>query len=468
MTHSSPSEQLHSILTPTDHLTISEHGNLLIEDCDATDLLRTFGSPLFVISEMTVRQNYRRIHSAFSERWPAPVNVMYAIKANNNPAIRAILCQEGAGGDCFGLGELHATFLGGADPRTIAMNGNYKSRVELLEAVRLGVLINIDSEEELDDLKEIAAVLSSTVKVALRLKVVPASFNTLGSDYFGIPAKLGDFIKSEKWGFSLSRAQDLTQQILNTPGLQFLGYTTHVGRFTRSSAHFAEYMAEFCRMIIQLVRETGARLQMINLGGGWPRQRDPESRSLTLNDSEVEQFADAAVNKLLDLLSEARLAVPELWLEPGRFIVGNSGVLLGTVGAIKRDLGMTWVTADFSTNNIMRIDTSGSAHHVLACNGMYRKSTEIVDIVGPTCTWSTITANRLMPQLNRGDPIAVLDVGMYAETASTQFNGVPRPATVLVCGKNAEIIKARETVDDVFSKCRIPDRLKPGVVGPHV
>jgi diaminopimelate decarboxylase len=130
------------------------------------------------------------------------------------------------------------------------------------------------------------------------------------------------------------------------------------------------------------------------------------------------------------------------------------------VGRIKQDLGHVWVNADFSTNNVMRVDTSGSAYHILAASGMHRPFSGTGRVVGPTCAESLLAEDRSMPEnLRSGEPIVLLDAGMYSETTSTQLNGIPRPATVLVGGGSAEIIKERETVDDVFAKCRVPVRL---------
>ena len=458
--HNTSAEYLYSILTPSDQLSVSSDGKLKIEDCPASDLIENYGSPLYVVSENTLRLNYHNILDAVSSLWPAPVNIMYAIKANNTPAIRAIFNQLGAGGDCFGLGELHATFAGGAHPDKIAMNGNYKSYDELIEGVKRGIVINIDSTEEIEDLKHISIILDKVVKVNLRLKVVSSALNSIGSDYFGISSGLGDFIAKEKWGFSYDMARELTREIQNFDGFEFLGYTTHLGRFTRSPQEFSEYMKDFVKMAIQLASDTGVKIKLLDLGGGWPRQRDPESRLFSINRHTIHDYVAAVIHQILPLIQEAGLEVPELWLEPGRYLVGNAVTLLGRVGAIKRDTELTWITVDFSTNNIMRIDTSGSAYHVVACEDMHKSFTEEAEIVGPTCTWSIIASDWNIPDLKRGSPLAVLDVGMYAETASTQFNGVPRPATVLVDGGTVEIIKERETVNDVFRKCRMPERLK--------
>src|SRR4029077_14218826 len=128
---------------------------------------------LQVAVERTIRANYRNIKRAFEARWPAPVNVMYSIKCNNSLAIRAILSSEGAGGDCFGLGELYATLTGGADPRLIVMNGSNKSFDEVAAAVALGITINVDSEDEIAFLREAAGRIGKRAQVNLRLKVLP-------------------------------------------------------------------------------------------------------------------------------------------------------------------------------------------------------------------------------------------------------------------------------------------------------
>ena len=130
------------------------------------------------------------------------------------------------------------------------------------------------------------------------------------------------------------------------------------------------------------------------------------------------------------------------------------------MGTIKHDTGLTWVNIDAGTNELPRIDTSGSAYHVLAASGMHRPANHTVDVVGPICIDSVMGRDINMPDMQPGEPIVILDAGMYSESASTQFNSIPRPATVLVSGSSADIIKAREQVTDVFRHHRIPQRLQ--------
>jgi diaminopimelate decarboxylase len=454
-----PAGTLARILTRTDRLSIDGEGRLRIEGCPADALLQKYGSPLYVISEATLRANVRRVTAAFSALWPEEVTILYAIKANNNLAVRAIMNQEGAGGDCFGEGEFHATFAGGADPAKVVLNGSNKNPELILKAVGKGVTINIDAEDELAVIEEAAAGSGKTARVKLRLKVVSAAYNEIVTDYFG-GDRLADYVRRAKWGFSIEAAGPLVARILSSPRLNLLGYHFHIGRTSASTRFFRLWADALCQSVIELHRQTGYSPKVLNVGGGWPRERDPESRSLEINKTTLEEYAAVVCSSLRRGLATAGLPTPQLWLEPGRFIVGNAAVLLVRVGAVKRDFGFTWINLDASTNNLMRIDTSRSAHHVFPAAGMTRAAVEHAIVVGETCIDSVFSPDCLLPPLERGEPMAILDAGMYAETASTQLNGIPRPATVLVNGSSSDLIKERETVADVFAKHRIPDRLR--------
>ena len=453
-------EYISNVLTNTDPFSVTDSGNFCVEGYDALELLETHGSPLFVVSEKTIRANYRRILEAFTSRWPRHVVVMYAIKANNNPAIRAIIHQEGGGSDCFGLGELHATFEGGADPALVALNGSNKGYDDLCAAVRHGIMVNIDSLDEIEMLSEICARSSTVARVAIRLKSAPRSLSESRSDYLGVESQVQLFLLREKWGFSEDAAVEIIEIIQNKSTMQLCGFHLHTPRFTQNPNLFAECTREFAEIISNIYKKTGFAPQIIDIGGGWPRKRDPESRKHAMNPYTIDDFAEAVVHSILGVFGDQRIPLPELRLEPGRYIVGNAVTLLGRVGAIKRDFGMTWVNADFSTNNLVRVDTSGSAYHVVVASGMDRSYVEKVQIVGPTCIDSRIADDWPVPDLHRGEPIAVLDAGMYAESTATQFNSVPRPATVLVGERTVDVIRQRETVEDVFAKTSVPDRLR--------
>jgi diaminopimelate decarboxylase len=451
-------DALASVLTTTDSLTSDDDGLLHIEGSDVRSLVERFGSPLYVVSERTFRLNVRRLRRELAARWPQPTRVLYAIKANNNLALRAIANEEGAGGDCFGLGELHATFAGGADPEMIVLNGSSKSDAELKRAVELGLTVNVDAEDELERLDVLASAAGRRIRINLRLKVAPPALDALAPADGGM--SVTEEVLSAQWGLSIPLAACLVPIALSSPGLDLRGYHIHIGRVTNDPRFYRVWAEGAADAVAELHKHTGFAPSLLDMGGGYARERDPESRTLDLNPHPVEEYLDAVTGGLQEGLTRAGIALPELWIEPGRYIAGNSAVLLGTVGSVKQDLERTWVHVDCSVNNLLRIDLMGVKHHVLAAEHLRVEPTIRADIVGPLCAGSPIAAGRQFPFLRRGDIVAVLDAGMYAEIFTARYNGVPLPATVLVNGNEAEVIKEREAVDDVFARHRVPERLR--------
>lgn len=453
--------QLNEWMTPQDLLSVSSVGTLTIDGASARDLVNRFGSPLFVMSEQTLRANFRRIKSAFETCWPAPVNVMYAIKANPNHAVRAVLHSEGAGGDCFSMGEIHATFAGGADPRKIVVNGSLKSDEIIERAIKLGLCINMDSEEEVDAVERVAARLGQRVRVAIRVKVLPEDyFRDFVSDCFKRPDFFGAMRRS-KWGETLPAAERMIERLKGHPHLEMFGYHTHVGRASKDPEMFAAIGGELARIIAELYRRTGFAPVMVDLGGGWARERDPEASGDLRNPNPIEDYARAVCSAMKEAFETGGMPLPELWLEPGRYIVGNAGVFLTTVGLIKtdEDLGLTWVNVDSSTNNLPQIDLFGYVYMAIAAEKMKEPAFVQADLVGNTCVPSVFRRDCRLPALKVGDLIAILDAGMYAEAKGHHFNSLPLPATVMVREGEAFMIRRRETVEDVFSTMVLPEHL---------
>ncbi len=454
--------QLDAVRVPSDHLSVDAHGNLLIEDVAARDLVERHGSPLFVLSDATLRANYRRIRAAFAAEWPRPVNVMYAIKCNPSFAVRAVLHQEGAGGDCFGTGELEATFAGGADPSRIALNGSNKSDALIARAVDLGVTINMDAEDEVDQIEAIAAAAGKRVRVMIRLKIVPPEYADYESDLVNFKGDFREELSRLKWGVTPEVAARMIARIACCPHLDFAGYHSHLGRLSQRVEHRAAYDGEIGRVAAELFRETGFAPRIIDVGGGWPRERDPESKSLTRNESLIEVYAKASCRALRTPLEAAGMALPDLWLEPGRYIAGNAGVLLTTVGVVKSDAGYTWLNVDASTNLMPLLGNGmeGTLNHVIAASRMHEPLAVTADVVGPICIPSVMGAGCRLPSLGRGDLIAILDAGMYTESDAHNLNWMTKPATVMVRGREVGVVRVAETLDRMFGTQRLPDWLR--------
>ena len=460
MDFETPEALLNNWLTPQDNLGVSADGTLTIEGVSARELVQKYGSPLYVVSEQSLRANFRRIRNAFEAEWPEPVNVMYAIKANPNIAVRAVLHEEGAGGDCFSLGELHATFTGGADPEKIVVNGSWKCDEILERAIELGVTINMDSEEEIDAVARAADKLGRDARVAIRVKVLPVDyFRDFQSDCFKRPDFFGAMRRS-KWGETLPAARRMIERVQRMTRLRLVGYHTHIGRASRDPEMFAAIGGDLAETIATLHQETGFAPNMVDLGGGWARERDPEASGALRNPHPIEAYAKAVCGAMRAVFERRGTPFPQVWLEPGRYIVGNAGVFLTTVALVKSDdeLGFTWVNVDSSTNNLPQVDLFGYTYMVIAAEGMRRPAARRADVVGQTCVPSILMRDCPLPDVAPGELIAVLDAGMYAEAKGHQFNSLPRPATVLVNGRFSWLIRRRETVQDVFSTMVLPER----------
>jgi diaminopimelate decarboxylase len=451
-------ELLDRIRMASDRLTVDATGALVIDGIPAPVLAARFGTPLHVVVEAALRENYRRIRRAFASCWAAPVNVMYAIKCNNNLAIRAVMTSEGAGGDCFGLGELYATLAGGADPRLLVMNGSNKSFDEVAAAVALGVTINVDSTEEVAHLREAVRRTGKRATVNLRLKIMPDDLEANLLDAYRTPEGAAEGIRRTKWGFTTEAAAPLVAALRAIEGVTLEGYSAHVGHLSTRPAAFAAVCAGLGRATRILEQSTGFKPASLDIGGGWAQTREPSARAFMINDSSIEDYARAATDALKRELGRDG-DLPALSLEPGRYITSNAQLLLAGVGAIKRDAGLAWFHVDASTNDLPRIESGRHWYQILPASRMTAELTETVEIVGSTCFKSVLGAERRMPPLARGDLVAILDTGMYAEVFGNQFNGIPRPATVMVADGAAEVIKRRETIADVFGTHQVPARL---------
>lgn len=454
--------------TPTDRLSVDEDGHLLIEGSRAKDLLKAHGSPLFVLSEATLRANAVRVQAAFGERWPEAVNVMFAIKANNNLAVRRVMSDLGLGGDCFSEGEIYATLAGGADPARVAVNGSNKSSGALRRAIERGMVINLDSLEELDLVAEIVRATGQKARTTVRLRLSGADYDRARGADPELP-DIRHFIDTEQVGSSVAVAQQLLVAALDTRGVEVVGYHFHLGRLSPLPAYHRWWSSGVAGLVSDLRTATGFEPKILNVGGGYARQREPEhGTSPLVNPHTIEEYAAVVTGELLAGLRTGGVSIPDLWLEPGRYLAGNAGVLLCTVGTVKKDVGMTWVNVDASINDLPRVENADWDYVALPASSMDRPVGNAVDVVGSLCVGRHLKVSVALPQLERGDVLAFLDAGAYAETASTQYNAVPRPATILVNGDRSWVVKRRETIEDLFDSHDVPPHLADVGTDNHV
>jgi diaminopimelate decarboxylase len=438
---------------------VEEDGVLWIEGRAAAELAETYGTPLYVTSEAQIRANVRRLRNAFEERWPR-VTLLFATKSNANLAVRRVLVDEGVGGDCFGLGELTLSLRSGVAPELLVLNGSNKQPAELRAAVEAGVTINIDDRSELELVAALAEQLGRPADVCLR--VLPFTYAdpaTLEPELAAIAADTSH----DKWGMDRQTIVELLPDALESAWLRLRGLHLHVSRLRPTPEAFELASGLIAACIAELHDRFGWQPELLDFGGGYPHERDPESGAPSGSHAvgTPDEYADAITSTLRAALAERSLREPHLLLEPGRRLVSNATVLLTRVGVVKRlpTGSTTWVNVDASTNHCPRVALQGYYYEIIhATKGRDAGDTE-VSVVGPTCVVDLLGERRRLPSPAKGDLLAVLDVGGYAEVLSTQFNLLPRPATVLVDGDACDVIRRRETLDDLLATQAVPARL---------
>jgi len=443
-------------------------GELCVDGVRAADLVARHGTPLHVISEARLRANYRRIRDAFAERWPAGVEVCYAIKANPALAVRRVLADEGAHGDCLGLHELQASIVAGTPPSTLVLNGNNKDDAALLAAVRCGARINVDDLSEPARIAAIARREGRSVRVGIRTKPDPAPLADRVTDLG--PGTVGDYTERSKWGLGPGDTAAAARAIAGHPELVLTGLHCHLGRHVPEPALYAELAGALVATLALLRAEAGWSPGILTVGGGFTQGRDPYFRNAggrpwpRVEDdfvAPIEAYAEALCGALAGGLAEHGLAAPVLGLEPGRYIAGSAGLTLARVGTVKASRERRWIEIDAAISHLGMSRSPLDAHAIVPVRE--RGGAEAVaDLVGPLCVLDIVGSQVALGPVEAGDLLAILDTGAYADGEASNANSIGRPAVVLVGGGGHDLIRRRETFADVFARDAIPPRLLGG------
>ena len=442
---------------------VGENGNLWVEGCDVAELAARFGTPLYILSESQFRYTFRQFRDAFREHYPGESEILFANKSNNGLAYRHIMNQEGAGGDCFGVNEMYLSLLAGTDPRTLVLNGSNKTTEELEMAVANGLTINIDATDELDRIDAVCQRLAKDADVGIRLKLDldPLAERT-GVSMHGA-GTLKEQSDSTKWGMTREQAVEIVNRALTMPHIHLKETHFHLSRMSNVAMDFAVMAREMVTWSGHIRDHTGWTPPCIDIGGGWtfgkwygtgPRTQIDDDSAPTADD-----YARLCTSEIVEEADNLGLPLPKLRLEPGRSLSGPSGVTVGTVGAVKQGDKKKWVNLDLSTNHLSWSAILDWYFHPVPVVGALADRSEVVDLVGPLCNSDELSPHEPMPPLERGDLVAFMDTGGYLEPMGGRYNAQLLPATVLVCGDQAEVATVRERLDDVVGRFRVPPRL---------
>lgn len=445
---------------------------LFVEGCDAVELASRFGTPLYVMSEDQLRRNARRFQEAFGSRWPeGPVNVLPSIKANFSLALRRILTQEGLGCDTFGPGELEAALRCGVEPSLISVNGSAKSPELLERAIAAGARVTLDSVREIELVREIARRVGARATVRFRLRPDYAEL-TQPSEFVEEDVPIRAFAQAYKPGIPTADLLETGPAALAAPELDVSGVHVHLGRHHHATEVWRGMVRGFASCLAELSSAWGGWTpREIDLGGGFASPRDPTGRALQRGAARpdlapsVKDYAETLTSTLREELGRHGLDTNGITLEvePGRAMYADAGVHLATVVNVKRETGRhpeRWVELDTTEAFLADVNIEHDRFVTLVANRAGGAAAEPVDVVGMSCGFDVLGTSVALPEVEPGDVLAFLDTGAYQDATSSNFNALPRPATVLVCNGGAEVVKRAETVDDVFRRDVVPARLE--------
>jgi len=410
---------------------------------DVVELADRYGTPLYITDENKIRANFRSYKTAFES---VDNNIYFAVKANGNLAILRLLASEGAGADVFSGGELQLVKLAGIPLHKVLFNGNSKSEEELKEAVELKVQVSVDSPDELQTLSVVAGKVGKEAEIAIRVNpdVSPK-----------VNPKIATGLRESKFGIPYHEIVSTYEEATRLSNIAIKGIHCHIGSQILDVSVFRE-ATEKMMSLVEGLYDRKIELEFVDLGGGLGigYRNEEKARAPTPKD-----LAGAILPTFEDKLKSQGIT-PKLILEPGRSIVGPASILISRVNTVKHAF-KNFVAIDAGLNLLIRPVMYDAYHEVLVANKLNAPAIELYTVVGPICESGDIIArDRMLPEVKRGDPLAILDVGAYGFSMSSQYNGRPRCAEVLVCDGLVDLIRSQERVEDLVRDQVIPQRLK--------
>lgn len=419
----------------------NDDGEVEIAGHSLPSLAQQFGTPLYVFSEAEFRDNCRSIRDAFGRQWPR-IRVVYAGKAGLSGALTRILMEEGLGLDVVSGGELAIAIAAGVDPADISFHGNNKGEAELREAVDAGVgKIVVDNFDEIERLAAIAAESAKDVSVLIRLNP--------GVDVH-THRKISTGIVDSKFGFPIvnGQAREAVRLLLRHPQLRLLGYHAHVGSQLFDADAYVTTINDGVAFAAGIRCEFGIDMQHFSPGGGfgigYVEGQKPKSARF---------WAETISGALRNACGTHDMPEPVLTVEPGRSIIGPAGVSVYTVGSIKDIPGVrTYVAVDGGMADNIRPSLYDAEYAAVIANRDKACAAELpVAVVGKYCESGDVLVERVsLPDVAVGDVLALPGSGAYCLPLASNYNGALRPTVVLVSASGVEVIKRRETYEDLL------------------
>ncbi len=414
-------------------------GTLYCEEQDLSELAAQYGTPIYIYSASSIRDNFRRLDTALA---PLSHLICYAVKANSNLSILNLLANLGSGFDIVSGGELYRVLKAGGRADRCIFSGVGKTRREIEYAIEQGIYcFNVECEAELETINQIAGTLGKKAPIAIRINP-------------DVDARTHRYISTgkthNKFGIGVDRAEEVYEHAACFPNLQIRGVQTHIGSQILSPQPFIEAIRKLLPLVTRLKEEF--EIEFFSVGGGlgivyaealesgspqWWKETTPSPLTF-------EEYAA----ELLPLLAPLGL---KILFEPGRSLVGNAGALITQVIQIKKNPAKRFVIVDAGMNDLIRPALYESFHQVVPLKAAPPHPGDLADLVGPVCeSGDFFLQDAALPELKAGDCLALMSAGAYGFVMSSHYNSRPLAAEVLVEGAHSFLIREREKWEDLI------------------
>ncbi|SMN00934.1 Diaminopimelate decarboxylase [uncultured Candidatus Thioglobus sp.] len=395
------------------------------ESVAITELMATYGSPLYAYSRTDIENNWYEFDQAFGNH---PHLICYAVKANSNLAVLNVLAKCGAGFDIVSVGELERVLAAGGKANKCVFSGVAKTENEIKRALEVGVrCFNVESAAEMNRIESVAQSLGKKAPISVRVNP-------------NVDAKTHPYIstglKENKFGVEMEEAIEIYQKAHNSDYLTVQGLDCHIGSQITEVSPFLDALDKVLVLLEQL-NSKGIEIHHLDLGGGIGIDYQGEKTI------DIKSYIHSIISKVGKI---------EVILEPGRAIVGNAGVFITKVEFLKQNSEHSFAIVDGAMNDLLRPSFYQAYHHVLPINENSNSGTKASwDLVGPICETGDFLAKNRDLSLSEGDYLALMSAGAYGFTMSSNYNTRPRVAEVMVSGDTHQLVRERETVQDLFS-----------------
>jgi diaminopimelate decarboxylase len=437
----SPNKNIVPITTSVDN-----EGKLSIGGCSIEELVKKFDSPLYILDEATLRNSCRAYKKALEKYYPGDSLPIYASKANSSIFMSNLVSSEGLGLDAVSEGELLTALKGGVPNEKIVFHGNNKSNKEIEFAVKNNIQVIVDNDHDLERLDEISKSLNRDLEIMIRFTP-------------GIECHTHEYIRTgsfdSKFGFGIEYLSILFARISKTKHLKLNGLHAHIG----SQIFELEPHGDLGKIMVSVIKNAqkfGHDIKNLNVGGGlgikYTENDDPPS---------IDEWVKTICTSVVKACDENNLDLPTLMCEPGRSIVSTAGTTIYKIGAFKEIPGIrTYLSVDGGMSDNPRPITYQSNYSACLVNNPFNiNSKNKYTIAGKHCESGDVLFKEIeLADCKTGDLICVFGTGAYNNSMSSNYNRIPRPAALLVCDGQAEIIQKRESPSDLLKYDVLPDR----------